>query len=469
MSLRLRIGLWYGALTSFVLVLVCTYSYAVHGRTHYDELDRVLHGAADHVVAEMNASTYSVGALRDARVLGIDVRVERDSGPRGRTASDNTESVHARAASSVSTLNARTYPALGALAPSLHAPGSAPGHFGVIGDTAGNRFRTYVAPLEARRGFVSAVVPLAPLDAAVSQFGRLMLITALLGGVGTFVAGWLLARRALQPVTALTDAAAAIASSRELSRRVTEGPRLDELGCLARTFNAMLSSIEAAYEAQVRFVSAASHELRTPLTVIQANLDLLASGRVSNGEQTTAVREAHSEARRMSRLVADLLVLARADAAVAIRRDLVELDRLLLQTVGEARHLVTGQRLVLRSIAPSLVEGDADQLKQLLLNVLENALKYTPLGGQVGVALARDGCAALVRIDDTGIGIAPEDLSRVFERFYRADPARSRDPGGSGLGLSIARWVATEHGGTLELSSAPGRGTTVTIRLPAAV
>jgi signal transduction histidine kinase len=271
----------------------------------------------------------------------------------------------------------------------------------------------------------------------------------------------------LHPVTILTNAAEAIAESRQFSRRVADAQHRDELGRLARTFNAMLASLQDAYESQVRFVSAASHELRAPLTVIQANLDLLQGAKLSSGERETSIAEASAEANRMTRLVGDLLLLARADAGVPIRRDSVELDRVVLEVLGEARHLTRGQRIEVINIEPAVVRGDRDRLKQLFLNIVENSIKYTPPTGNIGVEINLSNREAVVVIRDTGVGISAEDLPRVFDRFYRADPARSRDPGGSGLGLAIAQWVAAEHGGTIELKSRPGEGTIVSIRLPA--
>ena len=166
--------------------------------------------------------------------------------------------------------------------------------------------------------------------------------------------------------------------------------------------------------------------------------------------------------------MADLLALARADAGVTIRRDRVELDRVLLETLSAARHLTDGQQLAVSELVPSAVEGDEDRLKQLLLILLDNAIKYTPSDGMVSVGLARDGGYAVVSVSDTGIGIPADQIPRVFERFYRADPARARDPGGSGLGLAIAHWIVQQHRGEITVESEPAKGTTVQVRLPAA-
>ena len=228
-------------------------------------------------------------------------------------------------------------------------------------------------------------------------------------------------------------------------------------------------SQDAAIAAQRQFVAAASHELRAPLTVVLANLELLQNGArlgMSESERTQAIDEAHAEATRMARLVADLLLLARADAGVPLRKESVELDRVLLSVIGDARHLARGQRLAFADFEPVMVQGDEDRLKQLMLILVDNAIKYTAAGGRVDVSLRRTGGEVAIDVRDTGVGIAPSDLPRVFERFYRADPSRSRNAGGSGLGLSIARWIVEEHGGTVDLTSAPGHGTTASVRLP---
>lgn len=467
MSLRLRLALWYGSLTTFVVALVCAYSYAVHSRTHYDEADRVLHGVAAHVGEELAASaSQRADVLEASLLLGAGIRILDQHG-RMREQSRNAAVLPAiDLPRMLSSQDARPFSAIAALAPALHMPEDAPGHFGLLTDTHGNRLRVYVEPMRDSTGYLVAAMPLSHIDNAVVGFGRLMLVMALGGGLVAFGAGWIVARRALRPVTALTSAAAAIAESRQFSERVADGHGHDELGRLAHTFNAMLASLQDAYELQVRFVAAASHELRAPLTVIQANLDLLQAARMHDDDRVTALAEASAEASRMGRLVGDLLVLARADAGVPIRREAVELDRVVLEVLGEAHHLSRGQRLKVTNIEPSLVRGDPDRLKQLFLNLIENAIKYTPPTGHIYVAITNCDGEVLVEIRDTGVGISADDLPRVFERFFRADPARARDPGGSGLGLSIAEWAAAEHGGTITLTSRLGKGTTASVRLP---
>jgi two-component system OmpR family sensor kinase len=360
----------------------------------------------------------------------------------------------------------RPYAAGGALVPSLHNKHQAVGAFGLVNDSRGSRHRVSVVRLDPEARLLAAYHPLNDIDESVSRFGQLMLMMAVVGAAGTFGMGWLVAGRVLRPVAILTDTAGTIARSQEFSRRVPVQHSHDELGRLARTFNEMLASLGAAYGAQQRFVADASHELRAPLTVLQANLELLRHAMLPPEERERALQEAHEESERLARLVADLLVLARADSGHTVRHEPVEFDRVLMQALGEARHLTTGQYLEVGELEPLRVSGDPDRLRQLVLILVDNAIKYTPPPGRIVLGLRRDRGTAHMTVRDSGIGIADEALPHVFERFYRADPARSRDPGGTGLGLPIAQWIAGQHGGTVWLKSAVDHGTTAVVTLP---
>jgi signal transduction histidine kinase len=470
MSLRLRLALWYGGLAGLLILLVCTYSYAVHGRAHYDETDAVLATSAEHVASELAGALtpgQRAGVLHASRIMGPAMRVFGADGLL-RAQSDSGAAAPTVEFKDALTPRPPPYPFMARYAPALHA---ADGHAGVFSLVrARQRWRVYALPIAGRNEHLVALAPLGVIDASVRQFGVLMILMAVLGGIVTFLAGWLVAAAALRPVAAVTRTAGTIARLREFSRRVSPDSvrsARDELGRLTATFNEMLGSLEQAYSAQQRFVSDASHELRAPLTSIQANLELLRERKdMSAEERQTAVAEAAAEANRLARLVADLLALARADAGTTLRREDVELDRVLMDVVGDARHLVAGQRLEIGTLEPCLIRGDRDRMKQLFLILVDNAIKYTPAPGSVSVSLRRDPNGAVFEVRDTGIGIPAADLPRVFERFYRADPARSRDPGGTGLGLAIAHWIATQHEGTIELTSTPGHGTTATVRLP---
>lgn len=469
MSLRLRLTLWYGGLTGVVVLLVSLLTYAVHTRAHYDDVDRVLAASTTHVAEEYLAAPLDARAtILAAPVTPTTVMrlYERDGQPRSAT----RNATLAPAIDPRAVLNRpvrQPFGPLVGLAPPLVAVAPGAGVFGLVTAPDGVRWRVYVLPLADARGYLVGLASLEAIDASVTRFRQLILLFTVTGAVLTLVSSWFLAGRALRPVALLTDTASAIARSREFARRVPVTADRDELGRLAATFNEMLTSLEQAYQAQQRFVADASHELRAPLTAIQANLELLERQvAMPPGERQEAVAEASREARRLARLVADLLALARADAGVALHRQRVDLDGVVLETLGQARLLARGHHLEVERLEPVVVEGDPDRLQQLLLVLLDNALKYTPGTGRVTLALRREAGVAEVRVRDTGIGIPPDELPRVFERFYRADPARARDPGGTGLGLAIAQWIARQHGGQLVLESQPGHGTTAILRLP---
>jgi len=471
MSIRTRLTLCYGGLFALILLLVSLFSYAIHDRSQYDDLDRTLVVSAGHAAAEAAAFAGEPHLVEGKSSLEIVLRLYASNGSRLESSLDD------EATPAVDPLTVLHHPAGSAydpiayLSPSLSGLSSASGNgaFGLL-STPEQRWRVYVVPIlkgSTTIGYIAALTPLGRLDASIGTF-RLILLILDSGGLALALAGsWLVAARALRPVARLNETAQSIALSRDLSRRVETPTSFDELGRLAATFNAMLSSLETASQTQQRFVSDASHELRAPLTAIQGNIDLLRHiPTMSEVDREDVLHEMEREAGRLSRLVADLLMLARADAGVSLKLCPVDLDPIILDVFREARHLAHGQTLALEPFEPAKVEGNEDRLKQLILIFVDNALKYTPSGGQVTLGLRRDGIDAEVSIRDTGIGVAPEEIPLVFERFYRVDTARSRDPGGTGLGLPIARWIVEQHEGSVRLESELERGTTAIIRLP---
>ncbi|HZU14063.1 MAG TPA: HAMP domain-containing sensor histidine kinase [Chloroflexota bacterium] len=279
------------------------------------------------------------------------------------------------------------------------------------------------------------------------------------------ILGWWVARAALRPIGRISRTVGAIGESRDLGRRLAyRGPQ-DEIGRLAGTFDGMMARLEAAFEAQRRFVADASHELRTPLTAIRGNADLMAIAPPSERELCLAAIRRESE--RMSRLVSDLLLLAEADTAEAgIRKQTSALDEIVAEAAHSLR-VTAGDRVnIMVDVEPVTAEVDPDRISQLLLNLSDNAVKFTPPGGTVTLRLRRDGGEAVLEVEDTGIGIPPEEHDAIFRRFYRVDTSRSTH--GTGLGLAISGWIATAHGGTISVRSSPGRGSTFSVRLPAA-
>jgi signal transduction histidine kinase len=225
-----------------------------------------------------------------------------------------------------------------------------------------------------------------------------------------------------------------------------------------------LAPLNEAFDRQHAFVAHASHELRTPLAVIRANAEYLQT----DNPDSVEIADIVSETDRLSALVDALLALARGEAADRPQRDLFDLASVVDGAV-ESMQSLAGERGVLlarESESGLLVEGDRDQLRQLVLILLDNALRYTPAGGSVEASAGRAGEWATIRVSDTGIGIDGDAVDRIFDRFYRADEARNRDSGGAGLGLAIARQLVEEHGGRIAVESTPGKGTTFTVRLP---
>ena len=319
-------------------------------------------------------------------------------------------------------------------------------------------------------GIVQVGRSLQEVEDTLSQLGFLLVSGSLLGLVIATGIGSLLARRALAPIDTVTRTARSIVDAQGLSRRLSCAGPADEVGRLVTTFNRMLERIEELFRLQQRFTADISHELRTPLTTIRGYLDLLRRPEVQGnpGERAEIAAAAQGEIERMTRLLADLLLLAQADVGVTLEKRPVELDTLLLEIYRQAKALAKDAQVKLGHEDQALVLGDPDRLKQLLLNLVDNALKYTPAGGQVTLGLEREDKWAKVIVADTGIGIPPEDLPRIFERFYRVDKARSREQGGTGLGLSIAQWIARSHGGRIEVASTLGAGSTFTVWLPLA-
>jgi two-component system, OmpR family, sensor kinase len=300
---------------------------------------------------------------------------------------------------------------------------------------------------------------LATVTGALIVGGLLVIGFALVGGL-------VLARRALQPVSDVTETARAISLSGDFAARVEAGRPGDEVGELAVAFNEMLAALEQNHVALQRFLGDASHELRTPLTTVRANLDLARRPGLPDGERAAILGDASDEAERMGRLIGDLLSLARADSGVRLDFRPVELDALLVESIRRGRQAATHVRMSVASVEPVVVEGDRDRLRELLEILLDNAARYTPAGGSVAASLEVRDNQAIVRIEDTGIGIAPHDRQRIFERMYRGARAREMRPSGTGIGLAIARWIVDSHAGTIELTDREGGGTVATVTLP---
>lgn len=299
-----------------------------------------------------------------------------------------------------------------------------------------------------------------------------VLVLAPLVVLASVAGAYVIAGRAFRPVDSIINEVEAISDGRSLHRRLAVDNAGDELARLSITLNDMIARLETSFGALRRFTADASHELKTPLTVLRADVERAMSTPPQSTEQLVALEEALQEARRMADLVDSLLTLARADEGrFDILREPVALEPLIREVYESAVILGedAGLTVSLPVLEPATLLGDAARLRQLFMNLVMNAVKYTPRGGRVDISLSQrlDGVTFSVR--DTGLGIAASDLPHVFERFWRADRVRSRgsERGGFGLGLAISQWIAQAHGGSITVSSRLGRGTVFTVHLPA--
>jgi len=335
--------------------------------------------------------------------------------------------------------------------------------------SAGRTVRLLTHPIQAGGRVVGVLQVGETLDAVAATLGEVrdILLVGSLAVLAVAVSGGLLlGARALAPIRRVSATAARIAATGDYGQRLPAPRSRDEVGELVATFNALIQRVESSLEEQRRFLADTSHELRSPLTVIRANLGFL--WRETDPEtRADCLRESETEALRMTCLVSGLLLLGQAEAGELLVSGRVDLAELLAEIAEQARAQSGGREVVIVARAPVTATGDRDRLRQLLWNLVENALRYTPPNGVIRLDLERENRYAVVRVADTGPGIPTEHLPRVFDRFYRVDRARSRATGGSGLGLAIVKHIAQAHGGTVAVDSQADRGTTFTVRLPA--
>ncbi|MGI8483040.1 MAG: ATP-binding protein, partial [Thermomicrobiales bacterium] len=356
----------------------------------------------------------------------------------------------------------------------------------------GTKTRVLIAPFDPfQTGTVSAwVVVGQSAESLVKTVSLLNQVLVLVGAIGVVLAagtGWMIAGRALSPVGRITRTADQIAQDQNdvsLSKRLAVSRAGDELSQLAMTFNAMLDRLESAFDTQRRFVADASHELRTPLTAMRGNVDVLLrqikAGKVISPEELReSLGDVQHESERMGRLIDDLLTLARTDASglgSLVNLQPISLDVLAREAFRTGQALARGQQMTLDIRESIMVEGDGDRLVQVIIILLENALRHTPVDGTISLtidsiaATADDPRCARIIVQDSGEGISAEHLPHLFERFYRVEGARTRSHGGTGLGLAIALSIVRGHHGWIDVESgSEGDGTTFIIYIPVPV
>ncbi len=465
MTIRTKLILWYVGLLTFVIVLFGFAVFAFMRWTLIDAVDRTLEETATQVIS--NSRAFPVGEFSSPqrisvrlppldifRASGVEVQVWDISGG---------EPVFAAASANISDLDSSLDP---------EALGSTEERYrNVIFEN--NELRVLTRPVILSNGVVFGNVQVAAslqtVNQAVDRLLTIMMLSMSLAIVGSIIIGLVLANRALRPIDDIIKAADRITKTDDLTTRMDWSGPMDELGRLTSVFNRMMERLEHLFNVQRRFVADVSHELRTPLTAIRGNMDLIER----YGVDDDSIEAISAETGRMARMVDDLLLLARADyGGLKLELDPLDLDTVVTEAIREAQMIVRGRgqdlEVKLGRFEPVRVNGNADRLKQLLLNLVGNAVKFTPDGGSITLSLSEEGAFAVMRVADTGIGIAPEDLENIFDRFFQADSARanSEQDSGTGLGLSICKWIAEAHSGHIRVESDVGKGTTFSIYIP---
>jgi heavy metal sensor kinase len=342
---------------------------------------------------------------------------------------------------------------------------------GTVTTSNGYQVRLYCERLMNKNTFFGVIQvgqSLTPMNESLQKVVEELLFIAPFALVLGVIGSYLLAARAFVPIDHLTHIAEEI-SAGDLDHRVPVPRARDEVQRLALTFNKMIGQINQTFMRQRRFVADASHELRTPVAAISSMTDVALAQSPGLEECLSVLRDVNIEAERLGWLVRDLLILARSDEGqVELDHEPVRLDLLVSDVVATLEPLAVERSITVQvqKLEPATVQGDISRLIQCMINLLDNALTYTNSGGRVTLRVEIRGRCGCIVVQDTGIGIAPEESLHIFERFYRADPARTRKAGGSGLGLSIVDWVIHAHEGSIHVESQVGQGSTFTLSLP---
>jgi heavy metal sensor kinase len=475
-SIRTKLTAWYSFVVSVTLIAFGITAYLTTGETLSDNLDRSLSNEATWV-REILLEKYPKRKPVGNELL----RVERSDGAGTEEKIDSSDEIWNRIYRHV-LLNPKVQyiqvkdgqgktlyksPTLGEkdLAFPQIAQNRTPSIHTVEFDGAALR----MAALKDERLRIYVAYPIEDLNEVLGDLFSDFLFFIPLAVLISIVLGWFLANKSLKPVDEMTRTAQAI-TAQNLGRTIPHSGANDELGRLASTFNDMISRLRRSFDQIKQFSIDASHELRTPLTIMRGETEIALQSEKTPEEYREVLASHLEEIVRMSSIVENLLTLSKADLGrIELQRDIVPLHEV-VQDLYEDSEVLAEKKCItvrLRKLDEVNILGDKARIRQLLLNLIDNAIKYTPERGTVSLALSRANGVALVSVEDTGIGIPSEEISKIFDRFYRVEKGRSRSLGGSGLGLSISKWIAEAHGGKIEVQSEPQRGSTFTVQLPA--
>jgi two-component system OmpR family sensor kinase len=478
-SIRGRLTLWYATALILSLAVFAIVLYLARRNASYQDLDRRIQSEADltagilaesyrarGVLVELDTARRPVLIPEVAAVLEVvpDFLVLTSRDGRLLFASPDARALTFAEFEQLTGLVAQSAPGGGGRVSGKHhiEPNGPTLHYVIRAiPQAGGQFGALFAGADTRSA-----------ELGLQQLVSTIVVAFVIGLVPAVLVGRWLAGRALEPVDRMITEVREITDGRTLHRRLALPMVKDEMGRLADTLNQMMARLERSFAALRRFTADASHELKTPLTVVRAGVERAITRPDVPQETLAALEETLQEVNRMTELLDSLLTLARADEGRAeLHREAVDL-RAIVTEAGETGELLADHAGVAIEIRtppePIVLAVDRSRVRQLVLNLIENAVKYTPRGGNVSVQLGGTDGKVLLTVADSGIGIAPGDLPHIFDRFWRADSARTRTGArpGAGLGLAISKWIAEAHGGAIEVQSRPGRGTTFTVTFP---
>jgi len=464
-TIKFKMTLWYAAILGIILFCFSLFLYLTLADSLYKGVDSKIRTMAEIVVSSTRSPLGAGTSMADLdqimterfgiRPLGRFIQILDES---GRIGDRSTNLRDVQIPLSVQTMKAASKGVI---------------TFETVEVMGKYSLRVVTMPIIENEKMVGIVQVGSSLEGVEEALHQLLLILLIAVPAALLIAsagGLFLANKALRPVDAITRIARRIGSG-DLSQRIRIKRVNDELGRLASTFNEMIAKLEKSFRQVKRFTADASHELKTPLTILRGEVEVGLKKKRGLKEYQQILASNLEEINRMSRIVEDLLTLSRADMGeLTMEREEIELSALAREVWRDLRLLAKKKRIQLKFMDNGFtrVEGDPLFLRQLILNLTENGLKYTRAGGEVAVRVKGDRDQGVVRllVTDTGVGIPQKDLKRIFDRFYRVDGARSRETGGTGLGLSISQWIAHAHEGRIVVESKVGKGSTFTVTLP---